>query len=315
MDYDPSGVPSTSNGVLQNAGSVTEHQATADSRINFPRSPIHVEGAAPQAVSSLSNNHSSSSQPHHQHSATTETSSFQGLLSPANGDHLEESPPLNYEDMTVEQHGELTWMWTHQRLFLNLDVDSPEAVPQSGYASDQADPANSAIGLAITRNDQVENLSSSVPCGVARFWYGKASDKNPTVSRLYHHLAILARPNVLQQLYFYARSLSSVLPFLNARDSILTLFGPVLGRRSPAPSTRPDCSNACFVKAQGLIFRGASVDELDVSFTEYSSQLDKLGLVGSQFTHHLRQIHRSMCDLLATFVVSTLPCRLMMTTT
>ncbi|KAK4992104.1 hypothetical protein LTR66_006367 [Elasticomyces elasticus] len=111
--------------------------------------------------------------------------------------------------------------------------------------------------------------------GVARFWYGKAADKNPTVGRLYHHLAILARPNVLQQLYFYARSLSSVLPFLNARDSILTLFDPVLGRHSPAPSTRPDCSNACFVKAQGLIFRGASVDELDVSFTEYSSQLDK----------------------------------------
>ncbi|KAH4222557.1 hypothetical protein HBI05_254510, partial [Parastagonospora nodorum] len=35
--------------------------------------------------------------------------------------------------------------------------------------------------------------------GVARSWYTKASDKNPTVGRLYHHLAILARPNALEQ--------------------------------------------------------------------------------------------------------------------
>ncbi|KAH8585923.1 hypothetical protein B0O99DRAFT_657066 [Bisporella sp. PMI_857] len=40
--------------------------------------------------------------------------------------------------------------------------------------------------------------------GVARCWYSKASDKAPTTGRLYHHLAILARPNALQQLYYYA---------------------------------------------------------------------------------------------------------------
>jgi hypothetical protein len=32
---------------------------------------------------------------------------------------------------------------------------------------------------------------------VARSWYSKADDKNPSVGRLYHHLAILARPNAL----------------------------------------------------------------------------------------------------------------------
>jgi hypothetical protein len=42
--------------------------------------------------------------------------------------------------------------------------------------------------------------------GVARFWYSKAADKSP-VGRLYHHLAILARPNAQQQLYYYTRSL------------------------------------------------------------------------------------------------------------
>jgi hypothetical protein len=33
---------------------------------------------------------------------------------------------------------------------------------------------------------------------IARYWYSKAFDKAPTTGRLYHHLAILARPNALQ---------------------------------------------------------------------------------------------------------------------
>jgi hypothetical protein len=60
--------------------------------------------------------------------------------------------------------------------------------------------------------------------GVARHWYSKASDKAPTTGRLYHHLAILARPNALQQLFYYAKSLCVVIPFTSARESILTLF-------------------------------------------------------------------------------------------
>ncbi|KAI1319123.1 hypothetical protein F5Y16DRAFT_414328 [Xylariaceae sp. FL0255] len=43
---------------------------------------------------------------------------------------------------------------------------------------------------------------------VSRQWYSKASDKASTTGRLYHHLAILARPNVFQQLFFYTKSLS-----------------------------------------------------------------------------------------------------------
>ena len=64
--------------------------------------------------------------------------------------------------------------------------------------------------------------------GVARHWYSKASDKAPTTGRLYHHLAILARPNALQQLFYYSKSLCVVIPFTSARESILTLFEPVL---------------------------------------------------------------------------------------
>ena len=74
---------------------------------------------------------------------------------------------------------------------------------------------------------------------VARFWYNKAADKSPTVGRLYHHLAILARPYSLEQLSLYTRALTCVTPFESARASVLTLFSPLLSARhttGPQPS-------------------------------------------------------------------------------
>jgi len=41
---------------------------------------------------------------------------------------------------------------------------------------------------------------------LTKLWRGsesKASDRSPTTGRLYHYLAILARPNALQQLFYY----------------------------------------------------------------------------------------------------------------
>ena len=48
---------------------------------------------------------------------------------------------------------------------------------------------------------------------VSRTWYSKAADKRTTVGRLYHHIAILAKPNDLQQLFFYSKSLTVGQPF------------------------------------------------------------------------------------------------------
>jgi len=95
--------------------------------------------------------------------------------------------------------------------------------------------------------------------GVARSWYTKAADKNPTVGRLYHHLAILARPNALQQMYYYSRSLTCVKPFQSARESILTLLDPILGRAG-APLTHALAIDTNFIKAHGLQFEESCVD-------------------------------------------------------
>ena len=54
-----------------------------------------------------------------------------------------------------------------------------------------------------------------------------ASDKAPAAGRLYHHLAILARPNPLRQLCLYCKSLCVPISFRSTKESILSLFNPV----------------------------------------------------------------------------------------
>jgi hypothetical protein len=101
----------------------------------------------------------------------------------------------------------------------------------------------------------------------------KAADKNPTVGRLYHHLAILARPNALQQLYYYSRSLTCVKPFASARESILTLLDPILGRAVATYShALPIDTN--YIKAHALLFEKISLGDFTQAMMEFTSNLD-----------------------------------------
>ncbi|KAK7425954.1 hypothetical protein QQZ08_007536 [Neonectria magnoliae] len=119
--------------------------------------------------------------------------------------------------------------------------------------------------------------------GVSRHWYSKASDKSPTTGRLYHHLAILARPNALQQLYYYAKSLCVPVPFASARECIATLFDPVL----PSTSThRLPLVDAAFARVHGIFFSGQSENMLSDTMEEFSELLD----------HHNSRVTREWLD-------------------
>jgi hypothetical protein len=97
--------------------------------------------------------------------------------------------------------------------------------------------------------------------GVARFWYSKAADRSPEVGRLYHHLAILARPNALQQLYLYSRSLTSVQIFHSARESILTLFNPLM-TSTESSSSRLSKIDTYFITIHAFLFNKVRLDEI-----------------------------------------------------
>ena len=93
-------------------------------------------------------------------------------------------------------------------------------------------------------------------------WYNKAADINPDVGRLYHHLAILARPDQLQQVYYYTRALTCVHPFPSARDSISTLFDPIIGG-SDLADTQVLPVKSLFVKTHALLFTGTAHPDLE----------------------------------------------------
>lgn len=108
--------------------------------------------------------------------------------------------------------------------------------------------------------------------GVARFWYSKAADKSPNVGRLYHHLAILARPYTLQQLSFYTRSLTCVTPFESAKASIMTLFTPILNGKELAYH-RSSSFETVFIKAHGILFCERSSTEFNVCLNQIKDNL------------------------------------------
>jgi hypothetical protein len=157
---------------------------------------------------------------------------------------------------------------------------------------------------------------------VARHWYSKASDKPPTTGILYHHLAILAKPNALQQLFYYAKSLCVVILFSLARESILTLFEPVLkpengqyrlppldttfvkahgpspyssssssssntvttSRSSPSPSKTTSKTHTETPMAAGLLFTNRDMEKLEPTVKEFLGLLDdQIGRVTREF--------------------------------
>ena len=112
---------------------------------------------------------------------------------------------------------------------------------------------------------------------VARFWYNKAADQTPTIGRLYHHLAILARPYSLEQLSLYTRSLTCVSPFESARGSIMTMFNPVLKGNDVVPRRSPSVETI-FIRAHALLFTIQHADTND-QFLTTVNELGKDGLL------------------------------------
>jgi hypothetical protein len=89
-----------------------------------------------------------------------------------------------------------------------------------------------------------------------------------TRGRLYHHLGILSRQNVLQQLYYHSKSLCVEMPFLLARKTIMTLFEPLISRADLPPIALN------FTKTHGILFSGEQLEELEATMDTFFRLLD-----------------------------------------
>ena len=110
---------------------------------------------------------------------------------------------------------------------------------------------------------------------IARFWYDRAANKTPTTGRIYHHLAILARPCSIEQLSLYTRALTCLTSSESARESIMTLFNPILHSQSSA-SRRSSSFDTVFIRAHGILFTSRSSDPLD----RFDKAVEELGIGG-----------------------------------
>lgn len=104
-------------------------------------------------------------------------------------------------------------------------------------------------------------------------WYSKAADKAPTTGRLYHHLAILTRPNAIQQLFYYTKSLCVAIRFDSTRESIMTLLDPIMDHEAGQPS-RLSQFDIDFVRCHGILFSAKHQGKYDPSANSFLDLLD-----------------------------------------
>lgn len=117
----------------------------------------------------------------------------------------------------------------------------------------------------------------------ARTWYNQAADLSPNTGRIQHHLAVLARPHIVQQLFLYTKALVATIPFKNAGESILLLFNPLLDTNSRT-STRHTQADFSFVCAAAVLFTGRPLNDFLVLRGQFASSFQThLATTGSKF--------------------------------
>jgi hypothetical protein len=121
--------------------------------------------------------------------------------------------------------------------------------------------------------EEVDMRDRETWSNVARTWYNIAADKSPNIGRIQHHIAVLARPNIVQQLFYYSKALISIVPFPNARDSIMLLFTPLLDRDDPVYLERYSLVESGLVTAFGIMFIRGSIDDYYSFIEDFSRGL------------------------------------------
>jgi Est1 DNA/RNA binding domain len=149
--------------------------------------------------------------------------------------------------------------------------------------------------------EEADLRDREVWAGVARMWYDKAADKSPNVGRIQHHLAVLARPHIVQQLFYYSKALVSANPFPNARESVMLLFNPFLANGETASLRYPVVESA-FVKAAAVHFTRGSVAVYTQLVERFVSSLDShIGRITAKFRVQGPEMASTLCAALFDF--------------
>jgi hypothetical protein len=104
---------------------------------------------------------------------------------------------------------------------------------------------------------------------VSRAWYLKASNKAPTNGRLYEHLAIVAEPHSLEQLFLFSKALCAADPFAPA----LEILKSIMLSSTDGKYHRP-LIDTVFIKAQALLLTSKTMEGFEHAMQEFLDVLN-----------------------------------------
>ncbi|KAK9450498.1 uncharacterized protein V1518DRAFT_213859 [Limtongia smithiae] len=125
----------------------------------------------------------------------------------------------------------------------------------------------------------------------AYMWYTRCSYVLPGVGRLYHDLAVTSKPNLLDQLFYYCKSLIAWTPFAHARKSILSIFGAALNS-FPKDSNKV---HLAFARVHGILFTRVELENLGRSCNDF------LRLVNRPFAWQVDGVEYAAINIAALF--------------
>ncbi|QSL67078.1 hypothetical protein MERGE_001465 [Pneumocystis wakefieldiae] len=126
--------------------------------------------------------------------------------------------------------------------------------------------------------EEIDMKSRNHWSNVSKYWYIKGLMNLPTLGRLYHHLAILSKDNILKKLFYYSKALVVSKSFSYARGSILSLFYPIfIHKESSCFSEASKYSGLInnYIKLHGLLFTQLKLDDFETILNDFLSLLIK----------------------------------------
>ncbi len=127
-----------------------------------------------------------------------------------------------------------------------------------------------------------QNPSCVFWAGTARYYYLKAAASQPSCGRLQHHLAIVSRSCILQQLYHHALSVTATEPFLLSRQGLASWFKSYIScDHAPTSNSSFALAKLKFITTHAQLFSydriilaQRSIDEFLALFSYSLSEVD-----------------------------------------
>ncbi|KAK9456954.1 hypothetical protein V1511DRAFT_451758, partial [Dipodascopsis uninucleata] len=104
-------------------------------------------------------------------------------------------------------------------------------------------------------------------------WYIRCSRINPSVGRYYHQLALTTEPAILDQFYYFCKSLTTKPPYLQTIDSIIPLFDACFEMHVRDHDAIP----FTFIRTHGILFMRSHLGELDDMLASFFRVVNRPG--------------------------------------